>query len=349
MCYVFVLVFIVISYILSFFITAFIRYYAVKSDFLDIPNARSSHIAATPKGGGAGFVLIFLIAAVFLAVTRQIPYRIAVAFAGGGIAVFFIGLRDDYKHVNILVRLLVHFFAAAWAVYWLNGNPSLNIIGMNLGMGFIGNYLCVAGIVWLINLYNFMDGIDGIAALQAIIAAGFIGMLFIFNGMFNMALLLWVLAASVAGFLFWNWPAARIFMGDAGSSFLGFAFGVFIVFTMKDQTLSAWPWFIIFGIFFIDTIITLFTRILRGAYWYRAHCCHAYQHAARNWGHLKVIFVMALLQIFWLVPLACLSWFYINIGFLLTISAFIPIIFLSVYLKAGREPDCKQGGFIEQS
>ncbi len=157
-------------------------------------------------------------------------------------------------------------------------------------------------LAWLINLTNFMDGIDGIAGAEAVTVARICCALSTMaHGVNVVALLFAVLAASATGFLIWNWYPARIFMGDAGSGFLGFCFGALTLLAAFRSALSPFP-LILLGVFVIDASLTLAKRILRRDQWYAPHRSHAFQHLARRFGHeCTTLFVIAV-NLLWLAP-----------------------------------------------
>lgn len=215
------------------------------------------------------------------------------------------GLLDDRFSLPARLRIVVHFVAAAWALWRLNGVGPLHLGIAVWDSGWVGQLLALIGLVWMINLYNFMDGIDGLAGTEATCASGFGALLLTLAGLGSLACGALVLAAASAGFLIWNWPPARIFMGDVGSGFLGFVFGVLIIASAKEQPWLLCPWLILLAVFVVDSALTLMRRMFTGARWYEAHSSHAYQHAARRWGsHSKVTLTIAVVNVTWLFPLA---------------------------------------------
>ena len=142
---------------------------------------------------------------------------------------------------------------------------------------------------------------------------------------------------AVAGFLVWNWPPAKIFMGDVGSGYLGFILSVLVIYTHTAGMVSIWVWFILFGVFFVDASITLLTRISTGQQWYKAHRSHAYQKLAQIWGsHGKVTLSILTINIIWLAPLALLANMQPDSGAMLTAIAYLPLLIIAFVLKAGR-------------
>ena len=202
-------------------------------------------------------------------------------------------------------------------------------------------------LVWLTNLTNFMDGIDGITSVEAITTAGFCGiMIGRRTGMDGLATLFFVIAASVAGFLVWNWPPAKIYMGDVGSGFLGFTLGVMAFIAIRKGQLTVWPTLILYGVFVIDATLTLCRRILSGERWYSAHRTHAFQHAALRWGHQNITLSVAAINVLWLGPWALLSNAWPSRGPILLSCAWTPLVAVALRLRAGRLPE---HSFLESS
>jgi Fuc2NAc and GlcNAc transferase len=249
----------------SAILTGIVRVYALRSSLLDLPNDRSLHRAPTPRGGGVAIVLVTLAGLVGLSASGTIPASTAWALGGGGALVAAVGWLDDRRGVSAPVRALVHAVAAVWAVAWIWGEPApLAIIG-------------ALGIVWAINLYNFMDGIDGLAAGEAVSVGAIGGALLLIAGDTTLSTISSLVPAPSPGFLGWNWAPARIFMGDVGSGFLGYTFGTLALLSHRAGAVSLILWLVILGVFFFDATLTLLRRMARGERWYEAHRSHAYQ------------------------------------------------------------------------
>ena len=152
-----------------------LRKYALARSLMDIPNARSSHSVPTPRGGGVAIVLSFLVALALIATTGRLDWSASLALLGAGGFVALVGFMDDHGHIAARWRLLAHFVAAFWALGWLGGAPALQVFGVQFDLGWLGVGLVAVYLVWLLNLYNFMDGIDGLAAGEAVIVAGAAG------------------------------------------------------------------------------------------------------------------------------------------------------------------------------
>ena len=322
---------------LALLLTGYLRRYALARSIIDIPNARSSHSVPTPRGGGVAIVLGFLIALPILYVNGDISGDILLALLGSGGGVAILGFLDDHGHIAARWRLLGHFSAAAWALFWLGGLPVISFFGVDLDLGWAGYFIAAFYLVWMLNLYNFMDGIDGIASIQAISVCLGACLVYLLSGHQDLIWLPLVLSMAVLGFLYWNFPPARIFMGDAGSGFLGIALGVLSLQAAWAATDFLWVWLILLGVFIIDATFTLLRRLLRGDKVYEAHRSHAYQFASRHVGsHLKVTLVVLAINLMWLLPIAlCVALLGLN-GVLGLLIAYLPLIYLALKFRAGE-------------
>jgi len=327
---------------LSLVLTGGLRRYALARSLVDIPNARSSHSVPTPRGGGVAIVASFLLALPWLAVAGLASWRLVWALLGAGTGSALLGFLDDHGHVAARWRLLGHFAAAGWALFWLGGLPPVMVLGHTLDLGWVGHGLAVVYLVWLLNLYNFMDGIDGIASVEAICVCLGAAALYALPGTAGggQAVDLWLpllLACAVAGFLAWNFPPARIFMGDAGSGFLGVTLGILSLQAAWTAPQLLWSWVILLGVFVMDATFTLLHRLLRGDKVYQAHRSHAYQHATRQFGrHLPVTLTVAAINLCWLLPIALWVASGRVDGVVGLSVAYAPLLALAVKLRAGQ-------------
>lgn len=209
----------------SWALTFLLLRYALAKRLMDIPNERSSHSIPTPRGGGAAIVVSFLLALPVLTGLDLLSPAVLYGLLGSGLLVAVIGFADDHGHIAARWRLLGHFIAAGWALFWLNGLSPIEFFGVVVDLGWFGNIVALVYLVWMLNLYNFMDGIDGLASAEAISVCLGMCLVYWFSGYVELFWTPLILAAAVAGFLWWNFPPARIFMGDAGSGFLGLCSG----------------------------------------------------------------------------------------------------------------------------
>lgn len=329
--------FFLLAGVASWVLTGFLRRYALAKSLIDIPNERSSHSVPTPRGGGVAIVMSFLAILPVLNWFDLLSGHVLLALWGAGCAVAITGFLDDHEHIAARWRLLVHFSAAVWGLYWLGGFPQLMVFGYLLDLGWFG-YLCAAVyIVWLLNLYNFMDGIDGLASIEAItVCCGGALMAWLVVPDSTAWMLPVLVAAAVLGFLLWNFPPAHIFMGDAGSGFLGIMLALLSVQAAWIAPQLIWVWLILLGAFIVDATVTLCRRVLRGEKFYEAHCSHAYQYASRTLGaHRPITLAVCAINIFWLMPVAGLVALEKLDGILGVVAAYLPLFLLVYRYKAG--------------
>jgi Fuc2NAc and GlcNAc transferase len=273
----------------SAILTGLAREYAIRSSLLDIPNVRSSHQRPTPTGGGLAMAVALLGGWAITAVAGLIPVPMFAAIVGGGLVVACVGWIDDRRGLTPMVRMLAHTFAAIWAVAWLGGVQMIAVGSYSIPLGWAGSMLAVVGMVWLINLYNFMDGIDGLAAGAALSAGTVLAAMSLVVGDPATFVALAVLIAASGGFLPWNWEPARIFMGDVGSGLMGFSFAALAIASEIGGGVPLLAWLVTLGVFVFDATTTLLRRVARGERWYEAHRTHAYQRASQLWqSHARV-------------------------------------------------------------
>ena len=319
---------------------ALVRRYALKR-LLDVPNDRSSHRVSTPRGGGLGLAAAHMTSLTLANSLSPVPPELLTALTGGGLAVAIIGFQDDHGHVNASLRLLCHFLVFAWAVWWLGGLPPVNFGWGAVSLGWIGTGLLMLYLAWFLNLFNFMDGIDGIAGMQAITMAATAASLATVTSVdWHETLPLWLLVAATAGFLVWNWPPAKIFMGDVGSGYLGYTLGVLALQTVSEGWLTPWVWLILGGSFLADATVTLIVRARNRVAIASAHRSHVYQRLARHWcSHRRVTMVFTLVNVFWLVPWALLAAMRPAMGMMATVAALAPLFAFAIRLGAGQPGD----------
>ncbi|MFJ7796601.1 glycosyltransferase family 4 protein [Pseudomonas sp. NPDC096950] len=319
----------------SFALTWILRRYALARSLIDVPNARSSHTTPTPRGGGVAIVLCFLAATVVMFFLDMLPLNQVIALLGAGSLVAILGFLDDHGHIAARWRLLGHFLAAFWALYWIGGLAPITIFGLNIELGLFGYFVAAMFLVWMLNLYNFMDGIDGIASVEAVTVCVGAALLYSLQGGAAVVGPL-LLASAVLGFLCWNFPPARIFMGDAGSGFLGVILGIFALQAAWVSSNLFFAWLILLGVFIVDATVTLIRRLLRGEKVYEAHRSHAYQFASRQYKrHLPVTLATGILTIAWLLPIAFLVVDGKLEGVVGLLIAYVPLVLLALKFRAG--------------
>lgn len=315
---------------------ALARAYAVVANrraIMAIPNERSAHThtVPTPTGAGIAFLATFLFGILAFWWLQHIPTEIALALLGP-VFVGAVGFADDMNPLNVPIRVALYLIGCIWSIYWV-GFPIISILGYEIDAGSLGLIFGVISLIWLQNLYNFMDGIDGLATseaafacLGAIIISGSPG----FEGWDGMTTLL---LAVTLGFLVINWPTARAFMGDAGSGFLGLSLGVL---ALAEASVSVWVWMILLTWFLTDGCLTISIRLVRGEKIYESHSMHCYQHLTRRFGPYPVLLGVLAINIIWLLPVAWAAHVFPEWGLVLLILASLPLLVFQVLCGAGR-------------
>ena len=287
-----------------------------------LPNARSFHQVPTPGMGGMAFVIPI------------IAYLIAVDIAHDGASlasglwpalalVAAIGLWDDLSELSARVRFSCHWIAVAWVLWHVDPAWHWALAGV-----------VAFAIVWHINLFNFMDGIDGIAAVQCLLYC--VSVQVLTGGVPGwQGDLLWLTVGGTLGFLIYNWPPARIFMGDVGSGFLGLLLGLLTVELWRSETLPLIACLTLLAGFWFDATYTLCVRMITGQAFTEAHRSHLYQRVAERKGHLWTTVAYTTFGIVWLLPLAWLQLRFSAVSYLWLIMAVLPLAVLAVRLRVG--------------
>ena len=318
-------------------LTGMVRRAALAGGVVDRPNARSSHTRVTPRGGGLAIVVVVTAATAALYGLGRVSSGLALAMAGS-LPVAWIGLVDDRRSVSALIRLAVHVTAAAWAVYVLGGMPPLQVGAGVADLGLPGDLLAVVAIVWVINLFNFMDGIDGIAASEAIFICAVGGWLsYRATGSPGLLLLCVAVCGANGGFLGWNAPPAKIFLGDVGSGYLGYVVAILAIGAGQRSPTALFEWLLLGGAFFVDATVTVIRRAIRGAEVVQPHREHAYQWLSRRWGsHRRVDLVFLGVNLLWLAPFAWYAAENPPHAAAVCVLALTPLVPLAILAGAGR-------------
>lgn len=298
-----------ILFLISFALTYFIKNYAIKKSLVAVINERSSHTVPTPHGGGIALSLTWFMGLIYLYLTNQIDYILFYALIVG-IAISIVSFFDDIYELSPTIRLIIQAGVALCGLYFLGGLEILTFGIFDIQNQIFTNIFVFFMIVWFINLYNFLDGINGYAGSEAVFLslAGFV----LFGG--NHFL---VLAIAVFGFLYWNWNRAKIFMGDVGSTLLGYNIAIFTIYYANQDSNNFWIWVALFGLFWFDATLTLIRRKLNGEKLSQAHKKHAYQRLTQSgWSHYKVTNYSIGLNII----IFCLIYFISNIAFSFALS-----------------------------
>ena len=334
------------SFALVAVLSAGVIRYGPRFGLLDTPVARSAHVAPKPLGGGAALAAPYFLCVIWFVASAAISES-ALAYLGC-LFIVVLGFSDDRWQLSSKVRLPVQFIVSLAAVRAI-GVDSVDFGFFSLSEPLTLSLLAVLSLVWLCNLTNFMDGIDGIAASQLLVTSLSCVVLLIGleggldaaageSGEHDVVLTLSVvLAASAAGFLLWNWSPASLFMGDAGSGFIGFALGLLALESLVTQRMAVWSWVLLLGVFIADTAVTLLVRIIRGERWYEGHSQHAYQILSRRLNsHPRVVGGVILINICWLLPLAWVAGILPHYGVLFATIGLAPLLLGCYRLGAGR-------------
>lgn len=271
----------IILLLLSFTLTYFIKNYYIKNAILDEVNERSSHTVPTPHGGGIALAITWFVGLGYLYFTSQIEADLFYALSVG-VIISVVSFFDDIYELSAKLRMIVQSVVAMLGLFCLGGFESLEFGLFSIENQIITNVFAFLLIVWFINLYNFLDGINGYAGSEALFLA-VAGFLLFGGGHFL------VLGVAVLGFLYWNFNKAKIFMGDVGSTLLGYNVAIFTLYYANQESTNLWVWIVLFGVFWFDATLTLVRRKLNGEKLSQAHKKHAYQRLNQSgWSHFKV-------------------------------------------------------------
>ncbi len=307
------------GFFFSVLLTFFVRKYAISRSIMDHPDERTSHDISTPRGGGAAFYILWLLFFPVALLNGWLSWQLALTLVPGSIAIGAIGIFDDHYKIRTSVRFLVHISSAIFTVWAGSGFPSMLINGAEVYLGAFGFIFVVLSIAWSINLFNFLDGIDTYASMEGIMVLTSGGFFFLLAGGYDEALLIFFIVASVTGFLVWNIPPAKIFMGDCGSGFLGFIIAVFAYLGEIKYGIPVVLWIITYSVFWFDALVTLIRRFRVGEEWYRPHKKHAYQRLYQSgWGHGRISFFASLLNLV-LICLAVIGYYWPTLQALLLV------------------------------
>jgi len=269
-------------FLLSFALTYIIKEIAIKKSLVAEVNERSSHTTPTPHGGGIAIAFTWFSGISYLFYTNSIEPSLYFALMVG-IIISVVSYVDDLIELSPKLRLFTQSLVAFLGLYFLGGFEQFNLFLFTIENPFFTNIFAFFMIVWFINLYNFLDGIDGYAGSEALFLA--LAAFTLFGGAHFL-----VLVAAVLGFLVWNWHKAKIFMGDVSSTLLGYNVAIFTIFYANEQSSNFWIWIILFSLFWFDATLTLVRRYKNGEKLSQAHKKHAYQRLVQSgWAHDKVV------------------------------------------------------------
>lgn len=276
-----------------------LRPWLVRCRIIDWPEERRSHVLPTPRGGGLAIWLAFVVALAWVG-GLSLPLLFIIKFAS---VLALLGWLDDSHSVPIAVRLAVMLAAAAGLLVFYGPVSEVEVLGQPLHHPWLWSVLGLVAVVWMINLHNFMDGSDGLAAMQAVWSGTVLGGVLYVSGERELGLAGLSLAGAGLGFLVWNRPPARIFMGDVGSLLVGGMIGLLAYAGAASGVLSIWLSLIVCVVFVVDATATLLLRGLTQGQWYTPHREHAYQRLIRaGWSHAQVLLLYGALNIALVLP-----------------------------------------------
>jgi Fuc2NAc and GlcNAc transferase len=271
----------IILLLLSFALTYFIKEYAIKKSLVATVNERSSHSVPTPHGGGIAVSLTWFIGLIYLYMNDQIEPTLFYALIIGAV-IAVVGLVDDMVELSPKLRMIVFVLVGFAGLYIIGGLDIITFGLFDISNPIITSIIAMLLILWYINLTNFIDGIDSYLAVKFIFLS--VAGLLLFGGA-HFA----VLGVSVLGFLYWNWHKAKIFMGDVGSTLLGYTIAIITIYYANIEASNLWIWITLYGVFWFDATMTLIRRKLNGEKLTQAHKKHAYQRLTQaGWSHSRV-------------------------------------------------------------
>lgn len=316
------------------------------------PTSRCSHIKPTPRGGGLAFVITSLLAMTVCYWSEAVSGSQLSVLLCGGTIIAALGFCDDIFQLSIKKRMSIQVLIIAASLYSMSPLPALEFWGVRVESNWLLWGVSTLALAWWLNLFNFMDGIDGLAGTQAVsmLISAIVLICAQYSGgeLFIPSLML-ILTSALLGFLKTNWPPAKIFMGDVGSTFLGYILGMMAVMTIINGSLNLWVWLILPGVFWVDATFTLLRRMLKGDRWYQAHQSHTYQRVSRyleeregqddsrHRAHRKVTLTVLGLNVCWLFPLASAALVWPAWGLPLVAVAWLPLVSLAWLAGAGKQ------------
>lgn len=330
-----------IVFLESFLLVKAYKGLASKFNLVDKPNERSSHIAPTPLGAGVVFLFCLLpaIAAIFYLEGLGLkPFYILVA---GSLVYTIMGFIDDVKALPALFRLVPQVVVSVWILLELTSFLEVPFVvkflpwdSQLLAFGFGVLFLC-----WMVNLFNFMDGLDGLVGSQAFVIGLSSFALSLMQENQNVAVLYCLISIIILPFLYFNWRPAKVFMGDAGAYFLGFFFAVLGLFGKIEFNLSLVAQVIVMGTLICDATLTLLLRIASTGRAFKAHRTHGFQILRHKykWRTSRIALSYVALTAFWFFPWSILAVYYPSIAVFICFLSYSPVLIGFYILGVGRD------------
>ncbi|WCL51183.1 MraY family glycosyltransferase [Leptospira sp. GIMC2001] len=324
-----------------------------KKEIYDHPNHRSSHMIPTPRGGGIGIFIAFILVFGWSLDWTSPDFALSdwTWFFLGAVSIFWIGIWDDFHSARRRTRLAIQLFASVCLLLWLMdpfqkwiyslsqmailsrifSDYPIHLLGQLQFISVLMQIVILIGFVWVINLYNFMDGINGIAGLQsAFMGLSISFLVYTSHGYSEIVLGFLVLAFASLGFLVWNFPIAKVFLGDCGSNFIGYMLAGFSAWSYLSGSIEIWSLLVLSSLFWIDATFTLFKRAYRRERIFDAHKDHVYQILSRLWNsHSYVSLLFLFINCFILFPISV--WIQSNPDWGWYVFLGLMILYLGIY------------------
>lgn len=326
----------IITCVISTLLVALVRWYVTGKQMVDHPGSRRLHDQPTPRGGGVAVVSIILVTACYMPLGAFMQSGITIAVTG----ITLLGWLDDKSPLSALPKLCGMFLASGAALY-------CSAISLVLPMVLV--LVALVALVWWVNVFNFMDGSNGLAASQAVLSLLVLTYIHanLFDPHLNSTGFVLLCAAAVCGFLPWNVPRARIFLGDSGSLGIAMTIGVISLATLSiDPTL--WPLLLInVLVFMMDATATLFYRLFTGQIIMQAHTQHAYQRLVHmGWSHWHVCLAYSVVNVLFIWPIIWLGLEHpatipYSLPFSIVLLAGLWVLIQHKYRIAGSNEVCK--------
>ena len=329
-----------LTVITSFFCTYVIEKFFLKSDlFIDKPSLRKYHKNPVPTAGGISIITSFFAFILVSNIFYELDISSLIIMALALTPIIIVGLIDDYKGINIYVRLFAQFFSASLIIYFFQIKNNFYDINLNTQTPYIIVFISIILSVWLMNLFNFMDGIDGYASSQCAFVSFSSAFIAYLNSPENFIfIILFGLGFSNIGFLFRNWHPAKIFMGDTGSVSIGCIIAFLIFYSASESIVSIYTWLILLSIFIADSTYTLFVRIVTKQDVLKPHLTHGFHMLTKKKNsQLFTTKSMIMINILWVLPLAILSNIFMNFHIVITFIVYLPLLFYLIKIGAGLE------------
>jgi UDP-N-acetylmuramyl pentapeptide phosphotransferase/UDP-N-acetylglucosamine-1-phosphate transferase len=306
----------IILFLCSFLLTFLIRKLAITISIVDVPSERSSHKNPIPKGGGLAVAVVWFAGLLYFYLTKNMDERLFFSFLPG-ILLVVIGIIDDIVAIRPLYRLIFQFIVSSIAVFILGGLEKLDLGFYVIENRTVLTVLALLGTIWFINLFNFLDGIDGYIGMEVVFISS--SAVLLFNDRIAPLLL-----AATLGFLIWNWQPAKIFLGDVGSTLLGFNIAIFSIYYQNSSISSLLVWLMLSSLFWFDATLTLYRRYRHKEPLIIPHRKHAFHRIVKaGFSHQKTVLLG------FIINLVILLLAYISVSFR---ALMVPLLVLNILI-----------------